>query len=201
MGPVVAVDDDVRIIPFCVPLDAADDNNIVGGSSSTSSSFRIVGTVTLRGRSAVVWFGLGGIKKTTCNGDDYDDGGGVVTTTTTTENEDGVFAIVVGNGRPPTGLLALSMPPRNFRGVDATAVSSTQLLGGSSKDDMILGHQVSTRLARCVGWPIFVSCLLCGWGAIEERRGWVGGRLGRRRQCHRRRPPDTTRSRNVARRH
>ena len=125
MGPVVAVNDDVRIIPLCVPLDATNDNNIAGGSSSTSSSFRIVGTVTLRGRSAVVWFGWGGIEKTTCDGDDYDDGGGVVTTTTTTENEDGVFSIVVGNGRPPMGLLALSMPPRNVRGVDTTAPRTT----------------------------------------------------------------------------
>ena len=125
MGPVVAVDDDVRIIPLCVPLDAANDNNIAGGSSSTSSSFRIVGTVTLRGRSAVVWFGWGGIEKTTCDGDDYDDGGGVVTTTTTTKNEDGVFFIVVRNGRPPMGLLALSMPPRNVRGVDAAAPRTT----------------------------------------------------------------------------
>ena len=125
MGPVIAVDDDVRIIPLCVPLDAANDNNIAEGSSSTSSSFRIVGTVTLRGRSTVVWFGWGGIKKTTCNGDDYDDGGGVVTTTTTTENKDGVFSIVVGNGRPPMGLLALSTPPRNIRGVDTTAPRTT----------------------------------------------------------------------------
>ena len=99
MGPVVAVDDDVRIIPLCVPLDAADDNNIAGGSSSTSSSFRIVGTVTLRGRSAVVWFGWGGIEKTTCDGDDYDDGGGVVTMTTTTKNEDGVRKTAHGSTR------------------------------------------------------------------------------------------------------
>jgi hypothetical protein len=49
MGPVVAVNDDVRTILFCVPLDAANNNNIVGGSSSTSSLFGIVGTVTLRG--------------------------------------------------------------------------------------------------------------------------------------------------------
>ncbi len=42
MGPVVAVNDDVR-------MDAADNNNIVGGSSSISSLFGIVGTVTLRG--------------------------------------------------------------------------------------------------------------------------------------------------------
>ena len=49
---------------------------------------------------------LGRHRKTTCNGDEYDDGGGVVTTTTTTENEDGVFSIVVGNGRPPMGHVA-----------------------------------------------------------------------------------------------
>jgi hypothetical protein len=126
---------------------------------------------------AVVWFGWGGIEKTTCNGDDYDNGGGVVTTTTTTENKDGVFSIVVGNGRPPMGLLALSMPPRNVRGVDATAVSSTQLLGGSSEDNMILGHQVSVRLACRVGWPIFVSCSLCGWGGDRGAEGG-GGRGG-----------------------
>ncbi len=128
----------------------------------------------------MVWFGWGGIKKTTCDGDNYDDGGGVVTTTTTTENKDGIFSIVVGNRRPPMGLLAPSMPPRNVRGVDATAVSSTQLLGGSSEDDMILGHQVSARLARPAGWPIFVSCSLCGWGGDRGAEGGgVGGRGGR----------------------
>jgi hypothetical protein len=125
MGPVVAVDDDVRIIPLCVPLDAADNNNIEGASSSTSSLFRIIGTVTLRGRSAVVWFGWGGIEKTTCNGDDYDNGGGVVTMATTTENKDGIFSIVVGNGRSPMGLHALSMLPRNVRGVNAMAPRTT----------------------------------------------------------------------------
>ena len=95
---------------------------------------------------------------------------------TTTENEDGVFSIVVGNGRLPMGLLALSMPPRNVQGVNATAVSSTQLLGGSSEDNMILGHQVSARLARRVGWPIFVLCSLCGWGGDQGAEG--GGRGG-----------------------
>ena len=127
MGPVVAVNDDVRIIPLCVPLDAADDNNIAGGSSSTSSSFRIVGTVTLRGRSAVVWFGWGGIEKTTCDGDDYDDGGGVVTTTTTTKTRMAFSPSSSGTEDHPwvMGLLALSMPPRNVRGVDATAPRTT----------------------------------------------------------------------------
>ena len=127
----------------------------------------------------MVWFGWGGIKKTTCDGDDdYDDGGGVVTTTTTTKNEDGVFSIVVGNGRPPMGPLVLSMLPRNVRGVVATAMSSTQLLGELSGDDMILGHQVSARLARRVSWPIFISFSLCGWGGDQGAEGG-GGRGGR----------------------
>jgi hypothetical protein len=164
MGPVVAVDDDVRIIPFCVPLDAADDDNIVG-SSSASSSFGIVGTITLRGRSAVVWFGWGGIEKTTSEGD----GGGGGVATTAAEKYDDVSS--VGNGRPPMGPLALSMPPNIIR-PNAT-VSSTQLLGGSSEDDMIMGNQISARLARRVGWPIFVSCSLCGWGA--DRGAYGGG--------------------------
>ena len=117
----------------------------------------------------MVWLGWGGIEKTTCDGDDnYDDGGGVVTTTTTTKNEDGVFSIVVGNGRPPMGPLALSMLPRNVQGVVATAVSSTQLLGGLSGDDMILGHQVSARLARRVSWPIL-------WGGDRGAEGGGGG--------------------------
>ena len=29
---------------------------------------------------------------------------------------------------------------------------------------MILGQQISTRLAKRVGWPIFVSCSFNGWG-------------------------------------
>lgn len=29
---------------------------------------------------------------------------------------------------------------------------------------MILGQQISARLAKRVGWPIFVSCSFNGWG-------------------------------------
>ena len=78
------------------------------------------------------------------------------------------------------GSLALSMPPairNNGRpALDRDAISTTQLLGGSSEEDMILGQQISTRIAKRVGWPIFVSCSFSGRegnssGGIEGQEG------------------------------
>lgn len=53
------------------------------------------------------------------------------------------------------GSLSLSMPSPKHTNY---ATPSTQLLGGSSEEDIILGQQVSARLAKKIGWPIFVSC-------------------------------------------
>ena len=65
----VAVDDNVKIIPFCVPLPSSSpflSPDHIGASSSPSSTveteFGIVGTITLRGRSAVVWLGWGALE-------------------------------------------------------------------------------------------------------------------------------------------
>lgn len=63
---------------------------------------------------------------------------------------------------PPMGSLSLSMPPPKPSIPYPTP--STQLLGGSSEEDMILGQQISARLAKKIGWPIFVSCSFNGWG-------------------------------------
>jgi hypothetical protein len=128
--------DDVKFIPFCVPLSSIDDIGIVG-------------IITIRSSSAVIWFGWGAIEAV--------------------GEQDVVNNCSVGNGRPPMGSLALSMPPYNSR---QNEVSSTQLLGGMSEDDMILGHQISARLAKRIGWPIFVSCSFGGWagdsgGSVE----------------------------------
>lgn len=73
----------VKIIPFCVPLPSSsslsDPNNAnSAGSTATDSGFGIVGTITLRGQSAVVWFGWGAIdsiKEDDINVDD-DNGSG-----------------------------------------------------------------------------------------------------------------------------
>lgn len=45
-------------------------------------------------------------------------------------------------------------------------MSSTQLLGGHIKDDIALSQRISARLARHMGWPIFVLCELLGGHGI-----------------------------------
>ncbi|KAL3784401.1 hypothetical protein HJC23_001285 [Cyclotella cryptica] len=58
------------------------------------------------------------------------------------------------------------------------------LISGSSEEDMIIGQQISARLAKRVGWPIFVSCSFHGWGGdsgsgeafclgLMFRRSWL----------------------------
>ena len=82
-------DNNVKIIPFCIPLPSASSliASAVGEEEDTNdnaaSSYGIVGTITLRGKSAVVWFGWGDIEP----GDSSD---------IVTEKEDGVVS--VGNG-------------------------------------------------------------------------------------------------------
>jgi len=140
-----ACDNSVKIIPFCVPLSNRDSG--------------VVGTITLRGQSAIVWFGWGDIEAGEA--------------TSAVKEVNGVLS--VGNGKPPMGSLALSMPPviRNGR-PRLDGVPTTQLLGGSSEEDMILGHQISARLAKRVGWPIFVSCSFSGLGG-DSGGGATGG--------------------------
>jgi hypothetical protein len=63
--------------------------------------------------------------------------------------------VVLVSGNTAMGSLSLSMPPPKHINY---APPSTQLLGGNSEEDMILGQQVSCRLAKKIGWPIYVSC-------------------------------------------
>lgn len=74
-----AVDSNVKIIQFCVPLPSSFSflpTDYAHSSSSTSScrtvdsGFGIVGTITLRGRSAVVWFGWGAIEAVAGSGEE-----------------------------------------------------------------------------------------------------------------------------------
>jgi hypothetical protein len=76
-----AVNDDyVKVIPFCVPLPSSSsflptvlaetNSSNIGNGSPVETGFGIVGTITLRGRSAVVWFGWGEIETVVDGGDD-----------------------------------------------------------------------------------------------------------------------------------
>ncbi|KAL7549890.1 hypothetical protein ACHAWF_013140 [Thalassiosira exigua] len=146
-----ACDSNVKVIPFCVPLPSSSSLEAGDQQAAVDPDFGVVGTVTLRGPSAVVWFGWGALEE------------GEGSDAAVAEDEHG--RVSVGTGKPPMGPLALSMPPsiRGGRPV-ADEVPTSQLLGGLSEEDMILGQQISARLAKRVGWPVFVSCSLGGWG-------------------------------------
>lgn len=200
-----AVDDNVKIIPFCVPLPSsssflsADHADASPSSSSNSSAavdsgFGIVGTITLRGRSAVVWFGWGEIE-TVGSEEERDIVAKCEDGSSSVGNGEILFLLVnihcAGHviishamsisGKPPMGSLALSIPPVIRSGRPRLdSVSTTQLMGGSSEEDMILGHHISARLAKRNGCPIFVSCSLSGWGgdSVGSVAAGVGGGQG-----------------------
>jgi hypothetical protein len=140
----------IRMIPFCVPLTPS--------GSGESSGAGVVGTITLRGQSAIVWFGWGAVEQREEEGGD--------------DNITSDSTVATGTGRPPMGSLSLSMPPSSTRkGPSSIPTPTSQLLGGSSEEDMMLGQQMSARLAKRIGWPIFVSCSFSGWNGDSGQSG------------------------------
>ena len=127
----------VKVVPFCVTLPPI---------LSPDPSLGVVGTVTLRGGSAVVWFGWGAVEPS----DGADDGHSAA-------------AAAAGCGRPAMGPLALSMPPAvRGGGRRDAAAPTTQLVAGPGEEDMILSQQISSRISRRTDWPVFVSCSVAG---------------------------------------
>ena len=66
-------------------------------------------------------------------------------------------------GIPAMGPLVVSMPRTkysSFGNADETACS--QLVGGQSEEEMMMGWQMAGRLSKKVGWPVFVSSSLVG---------------------------------------
>jgi len=179
----------VEIIPFCVTLPSStsflDGHDALAPVSLTSHvdpGFGIVGTITLRGQSAIVWFGWGTIETTTTTCDDKSTTNNTTTAVDNNNNDEKTNRITyVGTGKPPMGSLSLSMPPvirsngQQRPMLIKNNVPTTQLLGGSSEDDILLEHQISARLAKRVGWPVFVSCSFSGWGGDTATAGGGGG--------------------------
>ena len=132
--------DSTRIIPFCVPL-----------SPGESSGVGVVGTITLRGQSAIVWLGWGAVERR----DEEED--------CERNARSEKIKVAVGSGSPPMGSMCVSMPSA-LKGSSIMPTPTSQLLGGSSDEDMMLGQQMSARLAKRIGWPIFVSCSLSDFG-------------------------------------
>jgi hypothetical protein len=149
--------DTIQVIPFCVPLTRRGADAAGGGglgaeiSSGESNGVGVVGTITLRGQSAIVWFGWGTVER---KDNDKSDNNGRISSS-------------VGTGRPPMGSLSLSMPASTRIG---PSIPTSQLIGGSSEEDMMLGQQISARLAKRIGWPVFVSCSFSDHGGGDSSR-------------------------------
>ena len=139
----------LNVISFCVDPSAVSEGEDVGGTSMQAaggSKKGVVGTITLLadGRSAMVWFGWGDLVPSSSSGGDA----------AASEAGDASSSVkVVGSGAPPSmGPILLSYPPTGRSAEPAT----TQLMGGESEEDMVVGHQMAARLARKVGMPVYV---------------------------------------------
>ena len=159
------------VLTFCVDPSAVSDGEDTGSggggvmsAGGTGSTKGVVGTITLLagGKSAMVWFGWGDLVPSSGEGDDA---------AAKDEKEDTPTSKVVGSGVPPAmGPILLSYPSTASGGEPAT----TQLMGGESEEDMVVGHQMSARLAQKVGMPVYVCCSIHSTPAPSAAGGGMG---------------------------
>ena len=155
------------VLTFCVDPSAVSDGEEMGAMSSggTGSKKGVVGTITLLagGKSAMVWFGWGDLVPSSGEGGDA--------AGAKADSNDTSTSKLVGSGVPPAmGPILLSYPSTASGGEPAT----TQLMGGESEEDMVVGHQMSARLAQKVGMPIYVCCSIHSTPAPSAGEGGMG---------------------------
>ena len=157
------------VISFCVDPSAVSEGEDVGVMQAAGGKQGVVGTITLLadGRSAMVWFGWGDLVPSSA-GDDAaaaaSEAGGASST-----------AKVVGSGVPPSmGPILLSYPSASSAA--GAEPATTQLMGGESEEDMVVGHQMAARLARKVGMPVYVCSSIHSTPAPSSGGG--GGGMG-----------------------
>mmetsp|Transcript_14040 Transcript_14040/g.30494 ORF Transcript_14040/g.30494 Transcript_14040/m.30494 type:complete len:239 (+) Transcript_14040:220-936(+) len=188
------------VVSFCIDPSAVSEEycggdaggngaGLAGGSGTGVNRRRgVVGTVTFLadGKSAMIWLGWGGLM--------LSDGA----EESASSNKDRDTAKVVGGGVPPSmGPMALSMPRATYQHSTASGSASsavdelatTQLIGGESEEDMVVGQQMAARLGKKAGMPVYVCCSVHGAsGAGGGNRNMMeggeapgfGGSLGQR---------------------
>ena len=158
------------VISFCIDPSAVSEGEDVGVMQAAGGSKKgVVGTITLLadGRSAMVWFGWGDLVPSSSSDGDAaaaSDAGDASST-----------AKVVGSGVPPSmGPILLSYPSTSSAA--GAEPATTQLMGGESEEDMVVGHQMAARLARKVGMPVYVCSSIHSTPAPSSGGG--GGGMG-----------------------
>ncbi len=62
------------------------------------------------------------------------------------------------------GHMVLAMPRNRYAG-ERNQSSTSQLIGGESDEDMMIGSQMASRLSQKLKYPVFVSCSISGASA------------------------------------
>merc|ERR1719491_1449187 len=133
----------IDVVSFAVSIPNIIDGIDIDRGEKEGST--VVGTVTFMNKSAMIWIGWGDIEP---------------------EKSEDPCCIgncdTVGTGTPMMGSLVVAMPRTKFSGVSRNSEEApcSQLISGSSDEEMMLGWQMASRLSRKIGWPIFVSCSL-----------------------------------------
>jgi len=158
------------VISFCVDPSAVSEGEDVGVMQAAGGKQGVVGTITLLadGRSAMVWFGWGDLVPSA--------GGDAAAAAASEAGDASSTAKVVGSGVPPSmGPILLSYPSTSSAA--GAEPATTQLMGGESEEDMVVGHQMAARLARKVGMPVYV-CSSIHSTPVPSSGGGGGGGMG-----------------------
>ncbi len=140
---------------------STDSNSNLFGMESMNMSINnvvsnrgIIGTVTFFNKSAMVWIGWGDLeeRESECE-------------TEKCEGTGAVAGAVAGTGIPTMGPMVVAMPRSKYAGLgggssEDVQVPCSQLISGPDDEEMMLGFQMASRLAKKVGWPVFVSSSL-----------------------------------------
>ena len=184
----------VKVLPFCVPIPKTielDDISLIHNNNNNDDDDDmeqpnpkgIVGTITIMNhQTAIVWFGWGDLIPTNNETSSFSEkedqqqniGNGTYVHSLIVffflsfqihhfcwrSNVDDYFLYV---GLPQMGHMVLAMPRIQYAGRGHS--STTQLMGGESEEDMMIGSQMASRLSQKLKYPVFVSCSISGSGA------------------------------------
>ena len=115
----------------------------------------VVGTITFLKNSAMVWVGWGAL----INADD----------------EVSKCNANSSCGAPRMGNLAVAMPRSKYSGLSSgNQAPCSQMIGGDNEEEVMIGNNMASRLAKKTGLPIFVSCTLGEMSHIRSGAGASG---------------------------
>lgn len=149
----------IRTIPFYVSLPCDiefdtlgtinENSEQKGNGNNDDNTIGVAGTITLLKTSIMVWFGWSSVGTVDNDNKNMINSVGHVSEIRRRENSSPL---------PIMGPLAIAMPRTKYNKDQQQA--STQLLGGESEEDQMMGHQISCRLSKKLSCPVLVSCSL-----------------------------------------